>query len=264
MPHLPRDRVVITKPFQNVGCLLFSLDFLGPYYKDKGEKMYVCLYTCLTTRAVHLKVVENMTSSAFLNSFVRFVFRRGVPKLMRTDCGTNFKLGQFVIEKLFEKNDESDSLVKTYSASEGMKWIFNPPGSPWMGGVWERLVGSVKRCFSKAIGRKRLSFVDMTTTMTRVEAIINTRPLTKVSMSDLNEIPLRPVDFLQGNVKFSLPRLAGISERSDPDFDPDLIQSMSQAKEALSFSENIANKFWERWNTEYLTALRESQTKNLE
>ncbi|KHJ87535.1 hypothetical protein OESDEN_12690, partial [Oesophagostomum dentatum] len=229
MPPLPSDRVVITKPFQNVGC-----DFLGPYRSDKDDKMYICLYTCLTTRAVHLEVVENMTASAFLSSLVRFVSRRGVPKLIRTDCGTNFKLGQVVIEKMFEENDVNERSVMSYSASEGIKWIFNPSRRALDG--WS---------------------------LGKIEAILNTRPLTKVSMSDLEEIPLRPVDFLQGNIKFSLPRSAETPGREDPDFDPELIQSVTQARESLLFSENIANNFWERWNTEYLTALRESQNKNL-
>ncbi|XGW10254.1 hypothetical protein V3C99_012050 [Haemonchus contortus] len=88
MPALPTDRVIATTPFQNTGC-----DFMGPFTSKAQEKMYIALYTCLTTRAVHLEVVENMSTSAFLNSFVRFVSRRGVPKLMRTDCGTNFKQG---------------------------------------------------------------------------------------------------------------------------------------------------------------------------
>uniref|UniRef100_A0A7I5E795 Peptidase A2 domain-containing protein n=1 Tax=Haemonchus contortus TaxID=6289 RepID=A0A7I5E795_HAECO len=256
MPPLPKDRVVITKPFQNVGC-----DFIGPFDSKEKTKMYVCLYTCLTTRAVHLEVVENMTAVAFLNSFVRFVSRRGVPKLIRTDCGTNFKLGQVVINNLYQNNDIDGYSVMSYSSSEGIKWIFNPPSAPWMGGVWERLVGTVKRCFSKAIGRKKLTFIEMTTAITRIEALINTRPLTKVSLTDLNEIPLRPVDFLQGNLKFALPQASQISDHSDSEYDPELIQTVSQAKQAIAHSETIAAKFWEKWNTEYLTAIRDSHTK---
>uniref|UniRef100_A0A7I4Y3E6 Integrase catalytic domain-containing protein n=1 Tax=Haemonchus contortus TaxID=6289 RepID=A0A7I4Y3E6_HAECO len=258
MPPLPKDRVVITKPFQNVGC-----DFMGPFDSKEKTKMYVCLYTCLTTRAVHLEVVENMTAVAFLNSFVRFASRRGVPKLIRTDCGTNFKVGQVVINNLYQNNDIDGYSVMSYSSSEGIKWIFNPPSAPWMGGVWERLVGTVKRCFSKAIGRKKLTFIEMTTAITRIEAIINTRPLTKVSLTDLNEIPLRPVDFLQGNLKFALPQASQISDHSDSEYDPELIQTVSQAKQAIAHSETIAAKFWEKWNTEYLTAIRDSHTKNL-
>ncbi|KHJ98965.1 integrase core domain protein [Oesophagostomum dentatum] len=256
MPPLPKDRVLITKPFQKVGC-----DFLGPIDSNNNEKMYVCLYTCLTTRAVHLEVVENLTTGAFLNSFVRFTSRRGVPKLVRTDCGANFKLGQKIIETLFEKSESNEASVMTYSATEGITWIFNPPGAPWMGGVWERLVGSVKRCFMKAVGRRKVSFTELATVITRIEAILNTRPLTKIGSSEITEIPLRPVDFLQGNAKYTLPTAE--ARLCDPDYDPDLIQTAMQAHEAMQFSETTATKFWERWNVEYLTALRESQKRYL-
>uniref|UniRef100_A0A1I7XDD7 DUF5641 domain-containing protein n=1 Tax=Heterorhabditis bacteriophora TaxID=37862 RepID=A0A1I7XDD7_HETBA len=75
----------------------------------------------------------------------------------------------------------------TYSASHKIKWLFNPPGAPWMGGTWERLIGSVKKAFRKAIGRKRLSFIEIYTVMTRIEAIINCRPLTKIDMDDMSK-----------------------------------------------------------------------------
>ncbi|KAK6762532.1 hypothetical protein RB195_023307 [Necator americanus] len=177
---------------------------------------------------------------------------------MRTDCGSNSKLGQKIIEKLFESDETTENPIMNYCASEGIKWIFNPPASPWMGGVWKRLVGSVKRSFQKSVGRKKLSFEQMATVLTRIEAIINTRPLTKLTATDLSEIPLRPIDFLQGNFKFSILNSEMSNFRNDPTFEPELIQAAAQAYEALASSENFATKFWEKWNTEYLTILRDS------
>ncbi|KAK6764920.1 hypothetical protein RB195_025019 [Necator americanus] len=145
-----------------------------------------------------------------------------------------------------------------YCAPEGLKWIFNPPASPWMGGVWERLVGSVKRSFQKSFGRKKLSFEHMATVVTPIEAIIDTRLLTKLSAIDLSEILLGTIDFLQGNFKFSIANSEMSNFRNDPTFEPKLIQTAAQAYEALASSENIAIKFWEKWNTEYLSILRDS------
>ena len=255
IPSLPRDRVIESKTFEKVGC-----DFLGPFESPSKEKMYVCLYTCLTTRAVHLEVVEDLSTSAFLNSFIRFISRRGVPKYVRSDCGTNFKLGQKVIQKLFEDDENNDNTIMSYCATEAIQWIFNPPGAPWMGGVWERLVGSVKRALQKTIGRKKLSFSQLGTAMAKIEAILNTRPITKVHTTDLSEMPLRPIDFLSGNVKFSIPDAQTSGEALDPNYDPELLQTAAQVKEALEFSERLSTKFWERWTTDYLTALRDTQT----
>ncbi|KAK6028965.1 hypothetical protein OSTOST_04935 [Ostertagia ostertagi] len=109
MPPLPTDRVVITKPFRNIGC-----DFIGPFFTKSDENMYICLYTCLTTRAVHLEVVENMSAGAFLNSFIRFVSRRGVPHIVRSDCGANFRLGSKIIIKLSQPADSTGCSVMSY------------------------------------------------------------------------------------------------------------------------------------------------------
>ncbi|EYC34841.1 hypothetical protein Y032_1359g3845, partial [Ancylostoma ceylanicum] len=258
MPSLPQDRVQMSKPFLNIGC-----DYIGPFHSRSGENMYICLYTCLTTRAVHLEVVDSLSAGAFLSSFMRFVSRRGVPQLVRTDCGSNFTLGSLIIKELFKVDEESGNSVMSYSACAGIKWLFNPPASPWMGGVWERLVGSVKKALRKSVGRKKLNFIELNTVATQIEAVINTRPLTKLNFSCLEEIPLRPVDFLQGNIKYSLPDSAAVNYSDDPSYDPELIQSRKQAYEALEFSSKVANKFWERWSKEYLTALRETQKNAL-
>ncbi|KHJ96564.1 hypothetical protein OESDEN_03473 [Oesophagostomum dentatum] len=157
MAPLPSDRVKISNPFENVGC-----DFMGPVLSENQERMYVCLYTCLTTRVIHLEIVENLSTGAFLNCLIRFVSRRGVPKIIRTDCGTNFKLGKQIIDSMFETDNMTGSSVMSYSADAGINWIFNPPGAPWMGGAWERLVGTVKRSLQKSIGRKRPTFHQLT------------------------------------------------------------------------------------------------------
>lgn len=148
MPSLPSDSVMVSKPFENVGC-----DFMGPFLSKSLEKMYVCLYTCLTTRALHLELVENLSAGAFLNSFIRFTSRRGIPKLMRSDCGSNFKQGERIIAARYENDHTTGNSLMSYCATEKIKWVFNPPGAPWMGGAWERLVGSVKKAFNKSIGR---------------------------------------------------------------------------------------------------------------
>uniref|UniRef100_A0A7I5E6D1 Integrase catalytic domain-containing protein n=1 Tax=Haemonchus contortus TaxID=6289 RepID=A0A7I5E6D1_HAECO len=254
MPPLPNDRMVRTQPFENVGC-----DFMGPFLCKENQKYYICLYTCLTTRAIHLEVVEDMSARTFLNSFIRFISRRGVPKLVRTDCGTNFKLGQHIIESMHDSANNDCSLM-SYSANHGIRWIFNPPNAPWMGGAWERMVGTVKRAFAKSIGRRKLSYPELYTVVTEIEAIVNTRPLTSCS-SSIEEVPIRPVDFLQRRLQYAiLP--TNENEHDDPSFDPSLLQSVAQVKQALMHAEQVVEKFWERWHFEYLTQLRELQVIN--
>lgn len=119
------------------------------------EKMYVALYTCLTTRAVHLEVVENLTTGAFLNSLYASYPEELFLKLIRTDCGTNIKHRQQIISTMFESDEATGTSLMSYCASENIKWLFNSSASPWMGAVWERLVVSVKKALNKSIGHRK-------------------------------------------------------------------------------------------------------------
>ena len=71
-PDLPKIRVVDAPPFANTG-----LDFLGLLYITEGKgseantfsKVYVCLYTCAATRAIHLELTRALSTQTFLFSF---------------------------------------------------------------------------------------------------------------------------------------------------------------------------------------------------
>ncbi|KRZ63798.1 hypothetical protein T08_1179, partial [Trichinella sp. T8] len=75
MATLPRDRVVEAPAFSQVG-----MDFAGPLYVRVGRKTtsprYVCLITCMVTRAVHLELVPQMTTARVLQALRRFMARR--------------------------------------------------------------------------------------------------------------------------------------------------------------------------------------------
>ncbi|XGW13304.1 hypothetical protein V3C99_013723 [Haemonchus contortus] len=96
--------------------------------------------------------------------------------------------------------------------------------------------------------------------MTQIEAVINNRPVTAISNASTDDIPLRPIDFLQNNLKYSLAE-TNSEQGTDPTFDPKLIQTAAQAKHAIQHAEQISSKFWDRWYTEYF-ALREMQAIN--
>ncbi|KRY64048.1 hypothetical protein T4A_10325, partial [Trichinella pseudospiralis] len=90
MAPLPKNRLVETHAFDSVG-----IDFAGPLYVKEGRtvtKIYICLFTCMATRAIHLEPTSDMTAQSFLAAFRRFISRRGKPSVVQTDNFRTFKL----------------------------------------------------------------------------------------------------------------------------------------------------------------------------
>ena len=91
IPDLPIERVSTNPPFSNIG-----VDFAGPLYirdnqsSDNTCKIYICLFTCASTRALHLEIVRDLSASTFLRAFRRFCGRRGVPTNVMLDNAKTF------------------------------------------------------------------------------------------------------------------------------------------------------------------------------
>ena len=131
MPPWPRERVSCSDPFQFVG-----LDYLGPINVREGselKKMWVCLFTCLTVRAIHLEWVTDLTAVQFLSCLRRFVSRRGRPELIISDNAPQFKLTSSALNKQW-KQVFYDKDVLNYVAMSGIRWNFTTALAPWQGG----------------------------------------------------------------------------------------------------------------------------------
>ena len=168
---LPSFRVKEATPFSTVG-----VDFAGPLFIRKENKqmgkVYIVLYTCSVTRAVHLDLVEDMTAPVFLSSFRKFVARRRTPVLVVSDSAKAFNVSAKFFRKLY-----SDPQVRNYFDTGHIRWRFNLDRSPSWGGFFERLVGSVKRPLRKVLGNARLNFDELLTVLLEIESTLNSRPL---------------------------------------------------------------------------------------
>ena len=109
--------------------------------------------TCLTTRAIHIEFAGDLSTDDFLLALRRFINDRGTVEIIRSDNGTNFVGTNNEIKTCLKQLDQVK--IKNYMCGKNIKWIFNPPASPWMGGVWESLVKSVKKTL-KAIVKDRI------------------------------------------------------------------------------------------------------------
>lgn len=257
MPPLPTERVSTAAPFTNTG-----IDYFGPLYiKIKGDtqKAWVCLYTCLVTRAVHLELMQDMSAYQFLLGFRRFIAQHGKPTKVISDNASQFKLAADTVDKLWRdillEND-----VVSYAANEKIQWKFIVELAPWMGGFYERLVGLVKRSLRKAIGKVCLTNEQLLTLLKEAEAVVNSRPLVYVG-SDINSyVTLTPSHFLTLNPKIGLPT-CNRDKILDNDYNPNVT---SAERLLLTWKKGLKHleSFWKIWKNDYLLSLRErSQIK---
>lgn len=245
MAPLPPFRINRTEtPFTNVG-----VDVFGPFQVKCVEdgkvfvrKRWVTIYTCLVVRAVHLEVLRNMSAEEFLNSFRRFVGRRGVPKLVVCDNAPQFYVVEGVFRSVFQEFAHADA-AERYYAQHGIEWRFIPASSPWMGGAYERLIKEIKGAFTRVYGDQVLKEAQFEVAIIEVEGVINARPITYVDRDEETEL-IAPNDFLclrYPAVAFN----ASASQRGSA-----LAVSWRAGREYL-------DRFWRIWAEQYLREIRE-------
>ena len=179
---MPEYRLDDGVTFTRVG-----VDYAGPLFvKDiyandgKMHKSYIVLYTCASSRAIHLDLAVDTTSETFIRSFKRFMNRRGIPGTMISDNGKNFKSKE----------------LKEFCASRGIRWVHIVERSPWWGGFYERLVRPVKRCLKKVLRTSRLTYEELLTLLIQIEGVMNSCPLTY--LYEDNDEPLTPSHLVLG------------------------------------------------------------------
>ncbi|XP_050065896.1 uncharacterized protein LOC126554955 [Aphis gossypii] len=241
MAVLPGFRVQEAHPFAIVG-----IDYAGPLQmkelslrKARICKVYIAVFVCMTTKAVHLETVTALSSDAFLLTLDRFVARRGLPSSIYSDCGTNFVGAAKQLRQLINHPDQRDKI----SGHLPCAWHFNPPGAPHFGGIWEAAVKSAKSLLLRTMNAQIWTLEEVTTVLCRVEAALNSRPLVPAS-SDPNDLEcLTPGHFLIGRPLLSIP------DPESPDTQLCLRTRWKLLQQSFRF-------FWRRWSQEYLNTLQ--------
>lgn len=260
MADLPVDRLSPGPPFSYVG-----VDVFGPWEvvarRTRGgiahSKRWAALFTCLTTRAIHIEVLEEMSSSSFINALRRFIAIRGNVKEFRSDRGTNF-VG--AIEDLnFQAINVENGPIASCLAKNKVIWKFNPPHSSHMGGVWERMIGVARRILDTMLlgsHRNHLTHEVLITFMAEVSAIVNSRPITPISCDADNIVILTPSMLLNQKID------------GDPSvcFDLDLRDMYRKQWKQVQV---LSDLFWKQWRDGYLQTLQvrrkwQESVRNLE
>ncbi|XP_060665556.1 uncharacterized protein LOC132797796 [Drosophila nasuta] len=168
-----------------------------------------------TTKAIHHEATTDLTAEKFLEAFSRFVARRGCPLHMYSDNG------------------------KTH---QDLAYHFNPPGAPHMGGLWEAGLKSFKTHFYKTVSSVKHTFEELSTLLSKIEACLNSRPLSPMSEDVSDLAALTPGHFLIGG-----PLLSMAEPESREDVES--IRNRWQRLKALN------QHFCVRWKNEYLKEL---------
>ena len=250
-PELPKFRYDTSiRPFSNVG-----IDFAGPLtVKDNSGihiKVYICLFICLTTRAINLEVVEDLSTSSFLQALRRHCSLFSTPRLILSDNAQTFKRAEKDLQTLLA-HFESPVVQRTFTQKR-IRFLYIPARSPQWGGVYERMIGLMKSVLKKVLGRSLVMLVELSTLVKETQAVLNDRPLTVIN-PDVHELqPLTPNHLLFGFNITPLPHPSLDSEEYDLDFGD--AHAISRAQHHRT---TLYRHFLQRFHSEYLSLLRET------
>ena len=238
LSNLPSFRVTkVNKPFQ-----IYGVDFLGPllYRHGRSEcKSWGLLFSCLSTRCLHVEIVTGLDLNNFLLAFSRFINLRGSVETIYSDNGSTFCAAAKVLPNILCSVEFNNSLRK-----QGINWIKIPPYAPTQGGAWESMVKLFKTTLYKVMDNARHlpTLIALQTFAVETVRIVNDRPLTTPSDQPNDLFPITPSCFLGQ-------KLAPCTPSGEPHDNGDL-------RRDYAYNSTLAHQFWLSWIKGYVTSLQ--------
>ena len=222
-----------------------SLDLFGPF-TTRGEvqkrtrgKAFGLVLTCLVSRALHLDLIVDYSTDAFLQAFRRFMSLRGMPKCVYSDPGSQLEGASNELQKMIEGLDQTR--LKEFGVTNAMDWKFTSADAPWQNGCSESLIPACKRAIHNAIGEQILTFSELLTVMYECANLGNERPVGKMDLNIDDGAYLCPNDLILGRATSQIP--------SGP-FD-----GTSSLAKRFKFIQQIVDAFWTKWMRFYFPSL---------
>ena len=250
MADLPCERLEPSEPFQHV-----AIDCFGPYHvKDRRTevKRYGLIIVCQASRAIHLEVLDDMTTDCFINSLRCVIAIRGKITSIRCDQGSNFIGASAELKASFKNVDDAkvrDALLKSHC-----NFMFNSPESSHMGGCFERHIRTVRSILNQILFEHshRLDTASLRTYMYEVMALVNSRPLGATQLNDSRLDPLTPNHLIMMKSNCTTPAPGSFAKE-------DVF-----ARKRWRQVQFMTGVFWSRWRSEYLLNLQHRQKWTME
>ena len=247
-PELPEFRFDLDTPFATTAVDMTGF-FLCKEKDGKESKAYILLFVCMSTGCGHVEVIDSASAEVFSQAVERFMAHRGVPLQFFSDNGSNMK-GYFP-----ELKELSNYITKEGSEiQQGINWIWTPSLAPHFNGFCERSVGLIKGIIKKAVGRKILTFGQLSTVAAYAQAVFNERPLHVMTNTDPDYIPITPNMLVFGRNLRMLSHDVAELNLQDPDFRANKRKSIPIM--ALKLRDTLASvrKNWREDYFQFLTA----------
>ena len=238
MADLPPERLkIFSPPFSVTGVDLFG-PFWLKYGRNKKIKSWGAVFTCATVRAIHLEIVQDLSTEAFLHALRRFAAHHGWPAMIISDNGTSFVGAENELRRILQEGKQD---IEDFAVTHKLKWKFNTPLSPHQGGFFESMVKLTKKALHVIVGQQTLSWNEMSTVFAEVEYIVNSRPLGQPS-NDANDLqPLTPNHLILGRATADAPQGPFREARTH--------------RKRFEYIQSLVQQFWSRFQKEYLQTL---------
>ncbi|XP_036003015.1 uncharacterized protein LOC118566077 [Fundulus heteroclitus] len=239
MSELPKERVEISDPFMHCG-----MDCFGPFTTRQGRKEYKrygLLFTCLSSRAVHIEMLENLSTDCFINALRCFISLRGTVSKLYCDQGTNFIGAKNELKEALNECDTN--ALEAFLADKQCEFVFNAPSASHAGGVWERQIRTIRNVLNATIAQSqgRLDDASLRTLFYEAMSIINGRPLSVEGLNDpKSPEPLTPNHLILMKSRVALPPPG------------QFVKEDLYARKRWRRVQYLAEQFWSRWKMEYL------------
>lgn len=245
MADLPSARVHRNRPFAASG-----VDYAGPFLvaerygrKTIKRKGWAAIFVCMITRAVHIDIVTDISSAAFIACYERFICRRGMCHRLYSDNGTAFVGANKELKNAFKSWQTPEIL--SHMCNKGTKWIFMKPAAPHQGGIYEAAVKSTKFHLRRVLGAKIYTYEQFMTLLVQIEAILNSRPLYALNDDPKDELAITPSHFLIGEPIIVPPTIT-------------VQRNENYSVQKVRYEQRkLLESFWKKWSVDYLLTLQQ-------